>query len=98
MGKRKYLPLKPQEVAAIVLALGFVLKNNEGDHRQYERAADGIHPRSIVTVDMGAGEFEDFLMQSMIRQSNFTRDEFYGATKRTARKAGVRLFVPQVAG
>jgi predicted RNA binding protein YcfA (HicA-like mRNA interferase family) len=94
MGKRKYPPLTPSEVIAILGALGFSEKNRVGDHRQYEREADGARPRSIVTVDMGQKDFDDFLLSSMVRQSNFSRDEFYGATKRTARRASVRLFSP----
>jgi predicted RNA binding protein YcfA (HicA-like mRNA interferase family) len=97
MGKRKYPPLTPSEVVAIVEALGFKLKNTTGDHRQYERSADRVRPRSIVTVDMGEKDFGEFHLPSMIRQSNFSRDEFYGATKRTARRAGVGIFHPQVA-
>jgi hypothetical protein len=38
---------------------------------------------------MGEKDFGDYILKSMIRQSNHTRDEFYGATKRTARRADV---------
>ncbi len=48
-------------------------------------------PRSIVTVDVKLAEFDDYILKSMIEQSNHSREEFYGATKRTARKASVRL-------
>jgi hypothetical protein len=41
-------------------------------------------------VDTGYPEFDDSLIKSMIRQSNRTREMFYGATKRTAAKASVR--------
>lgn len=45
-----------------------------------KRAADNERPRSIVTIYMAAKIFDDFLLRSKIRQSRFSRDEFYGAT------------------
>jgi hypothetical protein len=51
----------------------------------------GFTARSIVTVDMAYSEFDDDLIKSMIRQSNRSREMFYGATKRTARKASVQF-------
>ena len=89
MGKRRFPPLTPAEVRAILVALRFSEKNQEGDHVQYERLADGRRQRAIVTVDTGVRDFDEYLVKSMIRQSGFTRDEFYGATKRTARRADV---------
>ena len=89
MGKRKTPPLTASDVVAILKALGFGFKNQEGSHAQYECPAGGGFPRSVVTVDTHGGEFDDFLMKSMIRQSNRSIEQFYGATKRTARKASV---------
>lgn len=89
MGKRSTPPLTPVEVIAILLSLGFVFKSQEGSHRHFEYSADALYKRSIVTVDMACKEFDDYLMKSMIRQSNRTREQFYGATKRSARKASV---------
>ena len=86
--------MKLSEVEGVLLALGFAAKHQQGSHRQYERPADGVRPRSVVTVDMAEREFDQFLLKSIIRQANFTRDEFYGATKRTAQKAGVKYFRP----
>jgi len=91
MGKRSTPPLTPSEVVAIVKTLGFSLKGQEGSHAQYEKGAEGGRPRSVVTVDLGKREFDDFLMKSMIRQSNHSVAEFYGATKRSAKKASVKL-------
>jgi len=48
--------------------LGFLEKRTTGSHAQWEKAADANRLRSIVTVDMSASQFDDFLMQSMIRQ------------------------------
>ena len=89
MGKRRTPPLTPNEVVAILKALGFSFKNQEGFHAQYECPAARTFPRSVVSVDMACKDFDDFLMKSMIRQSNRSVAEFYGATKRSARKANV---------
>ena len=75
---------------SILLALGFVFKRKTGSHAHYERQMDGSRPRSIVTVDMGEKTFDNTLMKSMISQSNHSRDEFYGATRLSARKAGIK--------
>jgi predicted RNA binding protein YcfA (HicA-like mRNA interferase family) len=92
MGKHKYPPLTPGEVVAILVKLGFTLKRTHGDHAHYERLPSESDPRRrIVTVDMGAKDFGDTLMKSMIGQSGLERNEFYGATKRTALKAGVKF-------
>ena len=79
MGQRRYPPLTPREVLKILSALGFTLKRQTGSHQHHERAAEGNRPRSIVTVDVSVKEFHVDLIKSMIRQSNFSRDEFYGA-------------------
>jgi predicted RNA binding protein YcfA (HicA-like mRNA interferase family) len=90
LGQRKYRPLTPGEVVDILTALGFHFDRKEGSHAQYERAKDGVRPRSIVTVDTAEKQFDDFLIKSMIRQSSFSRDEFYRAIKSSARKAGLK--------
>ena len=79
MGQRSYPPLKLREVLAILRSLGFSLKRQDSSHAQYERPADSIRRRSVVTVDMGIREFGERLIRSMIRQSNHTKEEFYGA-------------------
>jgi predicted RNA binding protein YcfA (HicA-like mRNA interferase family) len=89
MGQRKYPPLTPSEVVAILTVLKFKKARQDGSHAQYECPKNDQHPRSVVTVDTGYREFDDKMMQSMIRQSNRTREVFYGATKRSARKAAV---------
>jgi predicted RNA binding protein YcfA (HicA-like mRNA interferase family) len=89
MGHRRYPPLTPSEVAAILKALRFNVVRQAGSHAQYECPRNDQYPRSIVTVDTAYREFDDQMMQNMIRQSNRSREAFYGATKRTARKASV---------
>jgi|ERR1035441_1216266 predicted RNA binding protein YcfA (HicA-like mRNA interferase family) len=98
MGQGRFPPLTPGEVEAILRARGFEKKRQEGSHAQWARAADGRRLRSIVTVDVSRAEFREDLMKSMIRQSNPTREEFYSATKRTARKASVGFSAKLEAG
>jgi predicted RNA binding protein YcfA (HicA-like mRNA interferase family) len=98
MGQRRFPPLTPDEVEAILRARGFEKKRQEGSYAQWERAADGRRLRSIVTVDVSRAECREDLMKSMIRQSNLTRDQFYSATKRTARKANVGFCATLEAG
>lgn len=90
MGQRKYPPLTPPEVIAILKSLGFKLDRKTGSHEHYECERNEKQPRSVVTVDVAYSQFDEFLMKSMIRQSNRSREEFYGATKRSAQKASVR--------
>jgi predicted RNA binding protein YcfA (HicA-like mRNA interferase family) len=93
MGQRRYPPLTPGEVIDILTALGFRKRGQEGSHAQYYRPACGRFAASVVTVDVKYAEFDDERIKNMIRQSQHSRDEFYGATKRTARKAGVGAYV-----
>jgi len=86
---RRHPPLSPAELISVLHALGFSFKRQTGSHAHYERPADATRPRSLVTVDMSLSEFWERVMRSMVRQSNFSRDEFYGATRRTAKKAGM---------
>ena len=91
MGKRRYPPLTPSEVAAILKNLGFSKVRVESSHAHYERVACTRYPRSIVTVDTNYREFDESRIKTMIRQSNRTREEFYGSTRGTARKASVQV-------
>jgi predicted RNA binding protein YcfA (HicA-like mRNA interferase family) len=91
MGQRKYPPLTLSEVIAILKGMGFTKAREEGSHAHYEALASDPYPRSIVTVDTGYREFDESRIKTMIRQSNRTREKFYGATKGTARKASVQF-------
>lgn len=82
---KRYPPLTPKEVKAIVAALGFVYDRNHGDHEEWKRAPHGDR---TVTIDTGEREFDDYLLKSMIRQAGVTREDFYRATPATARKIG----------
>ena len=85
MGKRKYPPLKHREVVQIITSLGFTLIRQESSHAQYELAASGTRKRAVVTVD-DYDDFEEKMIKNLISQSGFTRDQFYGATPKTAKK------------
>jgi hypothetical protein len=44
-----------------------------------------------VTVDLGSRDFGQETIKSMILQAGVERDVFYGATKSTASKAGLKF-------
>ena len=69
---------------AIFEALQFQ-RRRHGKHECYERAADENMSRKVVPIDDYA-EFDETLIKSMIAQSGFTREKFYGATKGTKKK------------
>lgn len=75
MGKKLPL-LKPREVQANLRSLGFVHKRTDGSHETWERAADKVRRRAVVTVDVGKKQFDKFLMKNMIRQSLLSQEEF----------------------
>ena len=94
MGRRAYQPLTPSDVIDILLALGFTKRGQTGSHAQYVRMGDNRRNAALVSVDVHYKEFDDKLMHSMVRQSGFSRTEFYGATKHTARRASVPFLAP----
>lgn len=81
---RRYPPLTPKQVCKNLKSLGFEHTGNYGDHRIYEDEA-GHH----VQVDMGEKDFGPRGMKIIIGNSGFSREQFYGATKMTARKLEV---------
>jgi predicted RNA binding protein YcfA (HicA-like mRNA interferase family) len=95
MSRKKYPPLRPSDVVSILKALGFVFKRQDGTaHAHWELLRCPRGQRRLVSVDMAYAEFDDFLMKNMIDQSGFSRDQFYGATKRSARKGNVPIYAP----
>ncbi|MDP4200895.1 MAG: type II toxin-antitoxin system HicA family toxin [Bacteroidota bacterium] len=60
---KKYPPLTPDEVIAILRANGFVTTGQRGSHPQYENGS------LKVTVHMSFPEFSAELIKSMIRES-----------------------------
>jgi predicted RNA binding protein YcfA (HicA-like mRNA interferase family) len=94
MGRRSYPPLTPKDVVDVLLALGFTKRGQVGSHAQYFRPACSKRKAALVTVDTHYKEFSGDLMHTMVRQSNFGPQEFYGATKHTARRASVAFLSP----
>jgi len=44
----------------------------------------------MVTVDVHYREFDARMIRFLLDQSGLTREEFYGSTKRTAKKVNLR--------
>jgi len=88
---RKYPPLTPREVIAILRARGLVYDHSHGSHEYHSGTLKG--QRRFVTVDMNYREFSVQRIKDMIDQSGLTREEFYGSTKRTAKK--INLIAPK---
>jgi len=88
---KKHPPLTPAEVVAILLARGFVLHRTRGSHAHYRGIIKGV--KCLVTVDMRYKEFDVERIKDMMQQANLTREEFYGSTKRTAKK--INLVAPE---
>lgn len=85
---KKYPPLTYQEVVAILKSRGFKLEDQEGSHEQYEGVVNG--QKRKVTVDKNDSPYNDFILKSMISQSGLSREEFYTATKATAKKINMK--------
>ncbi len=88
---RKYQTLTPAEVIAIIRARGFVYDHSRGSHEYY--CAEIRGRTHHVTVDKHYKQFSVERIRDMIDQSGLTREEFYGSTKRTARK--INLIAPK---
>lgn len=85
---KRYPAITPAEVTAILLARSFVLDRTRGSHSYYSGTVrDRLRH---VTVSTHYAEFSTERIQDMIAQSGLTREEFYGSTKETARKIGLR--------
>jgi len=84
-------PLTPKEVIAILRVRGLVYDHSRGSHEYYSGILKG--ERRFVTVDTNYREFSIRRIKDMIDQSGLTREEFYGSTKRTAKK--INLITPE---
>lgn len=85
---RAYPPLTPREVIAILRARDFALDHTRGGHEYYRGFIRGR--TRLVTVSTHYRQFSARLIKRMIAQSGMTREEFYGSTRRTARKIALR--------
>jgi predicted RNA binding protein YcfA (HicA-like mRNA interferase family) len=84
MSHKKYPVLKLKEVLAILSQHNFSEIRSEGSHHHYMAIINDQN--RVVTVGHGKTEFEAFLIKSMINQSGLSREDFYGATKKIAKK------------
>lgn len=81
---RKWPSLEHREVKEILRNIGFTYAHSSGGHDFYK----GIHKGKscTVTVDGHVAPFNTSLIKFMANQANCTREEFYGACERTAKK------------
>jgi len=80
---KKYPPLSYAETVAILTALGFSVKATKGSHEQWEGVIDSA--RHKVTLQKNA-EYDERDIRSHIAQAGVSRESYYGATPRTAKK------------
>jgi len=85
---RRYPPLTPEEVIAILLARGFFLDRTTGSHAQYGGTIREQFCRA--TVDLHYRDLDEWMIKRLILQAGLTREEFYGSVRESARKIGLR--------
>ena len=81
---KRYPPLSYSEIKKILKALGFVWDRTKGSHEQWKENDN------TVTLDSAVDEPGNDLMMSIVKQSGRSREDFYCATKRTAKKINMR--------
>jgi len=85
---KQWPPLTYQEVVAILECWGFEQKRQVGSHEQWCKEYKG-RPY-FVTVDNHHSVYNDpDLIQSMVRQSGLTRQQFYAGCRSSANKINV---------
>ena len=89
---KKYPQLSRREVLGILKAWNFCYKRSHGDDDFYEGFTHGR--RRLVKVQSKVKAFWTDRIISMIAQSGLSREEFYGATKTTAKKINVPFKKP----
>ena len=88
MGQKKYPPLTPNEIVAILKARGFRWDRNSGDHQFFSRYLNG--KEHLPQVDMGVPQVSDYWLKLTITESGLSREDFYCSTKATAKKIGMK--------
>jgi predicted RNA binding protein YcfA (HicA-like mRNA interferase family) len=84
MGQRRYPPLTPKEIIAILIARGFTFHHSEGDHEYYYCEVRG--EKRVMQVDTGNPLYTNYWLKQTIKETGMTRRQFYCSTKRTAKK------------
>ena len=72
---RKYPPLTCKEVKRILKALGFEFHRQKGSHEHWKAVVDGR--LRLVTVDCPKEPFVPPLLNSMVRQSGSSIEDWY---------------------
>jgi len=72
---RKYRPLTCKEVKRILTALGFECHRQKGSHEHWKATVKGR--LCLVTVDCPKQPFVPPLLNSMVRQSGYSIEEWY---------------------
>lgn len=81
---RGWPPLELREIKAILNALGLSYAHSKGGHDFYKGTRN--EKPCTVTVDPKCAPFSATLLKYMCDQARCTREEFYGATDKTAKK------------
>jgi predicted RNA binding protein YcfA (HicA-like mRNA interferase family) len=84
---RSWPPLTATEIGDCLTALGFVHDRDESSHQIW------VNPKThqIVPVDAKWQPVGSRLLQHLVKEElKLSRETFYGATKATARKIGLR--------
>ena len=77
---RKYYPLTCKDVKKILKAFGFERHRQTGSHEQWKANVRG--KMCLVTVDCPKQPFVDRLLKSMVRQSEYSIEEWYEALEK----------------
>ena len=91
---KKYPPLSVREVQSILRAWGFRHVRTRSSHEQWLGKVGELD--RLVTVDTKYAQFDEKIVGLMIGQSGLSREEFYCATKTTARKINKDAIKPVV--
>lgn len=89
MGPRFFPPLEARDVRQILRNRNFAKVRQESSHETWEGTVRG--ERRLVTVDENCAPFCGDILRTMIRQSGLTREEFYGSSKRAAKKINCKV-------
>jgi len=81
LSKKKYPRLTPKEVEDILITLGFSYARQKGSHKFFKDKSG-----HLVMVCQNWDLIDDDGMKSIIKNTGRSREEFYLATKASAKK------------
>lgn len=79
----RYPSLSYTESANILKALGFIVKAQKGSHEHWEGIIAGIRRKVTLKINI---DYDERDIRSHIKQAGVSREQYYGATERTAKK------------